>query len=50
MPGAHVELELAGAAADTRIPALRPHPQGCPACHDDHASRYALRQAELPPG
>jgi hypothetical protein len=32
----YVELELAGADADRRIPGMREHLQGCPACHEDH--------------
>jgi hypothetical protein len=42
MLDAYVELELAGAAADTHIPGMRPHLQGCSACHDDHDSLLAL--------
>jgi hypothetical protein len=38
----YVELELAGAAADTHIPGMRPHLQGCSACQDDHDSLLAL--------
>ena len=34
----YVELELAGADADARIPGMRAHLEGCPACHEDHAS------------
>jgi hypothetical protein len=34
----YVELELAGADADRRIPGMRAHLQGCPACHEDHES------------
>jgi hypothetical protein len=34
----YVELELAGADADTRLPGMRAHLQGCPACHEDHES------------
>jgi hypothetical protein len=49
MLDAYVELELAGAAADTQIPGMRPHLHGCQACRDDHDSLYALLQAG-PPG
>jgi hypothetical protein len=49
MLDSYVELELAGAAADTQIPGMRPHLDGCPACRDDHDSLYALLQA-APPG
>ena len=34
----YVDLELAGADADRRIPGMREHLQGCPACHEDHES------------
>jgi hypothetical protein len=34
----YVELELTGAAADEAIPGMRAHLEGCPACHEDHAS------------
>jgi hypothetical protein len=34
----YVELELAGADADRRLPGMREHLQGCPACHEDHES------------
>ena len=33
-----VELELAGLDADAAVPGLRAHLEGCPACHEDHAS------------
>jgi hypothetical protein len=42
----YVELELAGADADARIPGLRTHLDGCPACREDHESLYALVAAE----
>jgi hypothetical protein len=34
----HVDLELAGEDADTRLPGMREHLQGCPACREDHES------------
>ena len=34
----YVDLELAGADADSRLPGMREHLQGCPACHEDHES------------
>jgi hypothetical protein len=34
----YVELELAGEDADARLPGMRAHLQGCPACHEDHES------------
>jgi len=39
---AYVELELSGADADARIPGLRAHLHGCPACAEDHASLLAF--------
>jgi hypothetical protein len=37
----YVELELAGADADSAIPGLRTHLQGCPACREDRDSLLA---------
>jgi hypothetical protein len=34
----YVELELAEADADERIPGMRAHLDGCPACGEDHES------------
>ncbi|TML93303.1 MAG: zf-HC2 domain-containing protein [Actinobacteria bacterium] len=34
----YVDLELAGEDADARLPGMREHLQGCPACRDDHES------------
>jgi hypothetical protein len=34
----YVELELQGAPADDRIPGMRAHLEGCPACHEDYES------------
>ncbi|HEX2129902.1 MAG TPA: hypothetical protein VHF58_11875 [Solirubrobacterales bacterium] len=34
----YVELELSGADADTELPGMRAHLEGCPACHEDHES------------
>ena len=34
----YVELELAGVDADRRLPRMREHLQGCPACDEDHKS------------
>jgi hypothetical protein len=44
----YVELELAGADADTRVPGLRTHLRGCPACKEDYESLRALITAESP--
>jgi hypothetical protein len=38
----YVELELAGADADTAVPGLRAHLDGCPACREEHESLKAL--------
>lgn len=38
----YVELELRGADADSAIPGMRAHLEGCPACHEDHESLRAL--------
>jgi anti-sigma factor RsiW len=35
---AYVELELAGEPADERVPGMRAHLDGCPACAEDFAS------------
>ena len=34
----YVELSLAGEAADARVPGMRAHLDGCPACAEDFAS------------
>ena len=34
----YVELELAGADADARLPGMHAHLDGCPACREDHES------------
>jgi hypothetical protein len=38
----YVELELAGAPADDRIPGMRPHLEGCPTCQEDYESLREL--------
>jgi hypothetical protein len=38
----YVELELVGSNADEAIPGMRAHLEGCPACHEDHASLQAF--------
>ena len=45
----YVELELAGRDADTAVPGMRAHLQGCPACHEDHDSLAALVGSERQP-
>jgi len=42
----YVELELAEAHADEKVPGMRAHLQGCPACHDDHESLLAFVAAD----
>jgi hypothetical protein len=42
----YVELELRGEPADERIPGLRAHLEGCPACHEDYESLRALVQSD----
>ena len=37
-----VELEASGADADSRIPGMRAHLQGCQACAEDYASLREL--------
>jgi hypothetical protein len=39
---AYVELQLAGRDADARMPGMRAHLQGCPACDEDHQSLLAF--------
>ncbi len=34
----YVDLEVAGGDADARLPGMRAHLEGCPACHEDHES------------
>jgi hypothetical protein len=38
----YVELMLAGEPADERVPGMRAHLVGCPACHEDFLSLVAL--------
>jgi hypothetical protein len=42
----HVELTLAGADAETAVPGMAAHLEGCPACHEDHESLMALVAAD----
>jgi hypothetical protein len=44
----YVELELDGADVDARLPGLRTHLRGCPACKEDYESLRALIIAESP--
>ncbi len=40
----YVEAQLAGRDADALVPGMRAHLEGCPACHEEHASLPALLQ------
>ena len=40
----YVDLELQGKPADDRIPGLRAHLEGCPACREDYESLRDLVQ------
>lgn len=42
----YVELELKGADADARVPGMRTHLDGCPACREEHESLRALVAGE----
>ena len=42
----YVELELQGAPADERIPGMRAHLEGCPACNEDYDSLRDLVQSD----
>jgi len=42
----YVELELAGDDAERRIPGMRAHLAGCPACAEDHESLLAFARQE----
>jgi hypothetical protein len=42
----YVELELRSRDADERIPGMRAHLEGCPACHEDYDSLRELVQSE----
>jgi hypothetical protein len=45
----YVELELAGARADTTVPGMRAHLEGCSACAEDRESlRSFLTNREEP--
>ena len=42
----YVDLEVEGLDADARLPGMRAHLAGCPACSEDHESLRALVAAE----
>ena len=43
-----VDAEVAGANADARVPGMRAHLQGCPACHEEYESLRELVTGETP--
>ena len=42
----YVEAELAGEDADARVPGMRTHLEGCPACAEEHDSLRDLMSAQ----
>ena len=38
----YVDLEVADRDADAKLPGMRAHLEGCPACHEDHESLREL--------
>ena len=42
----YVEAELRGEDAEARVPGMRAHLEGCPACHEDHESLLAFVSAQ----
>ena len=40
-------MELAGGDADARIPGMRAHLEGCPACHEEYESLRELARSEF---
>jgi hypothetical protein len=42
----YVDLEVRGLDADARLPGLRAHLAGCPACHEDHESLLEFVRSE----
>jgi hypothetical protein len=42
----YVDLEARRADADARLPGMRAHLEGCPACREDHDSLLALVTAD----
>ena len=41
-----LELQLGGPDADARVPGMRAHLEGCPACREEHESLRALLAAD----
>jgi anti-sigma factor RsiW len=42
----YVDVEVEGGDADARIPGMREHLQGCPACRDEHEALLALAASD----
>jgi hypothetical protein len=42
----YVELELQGKPADSEIPGMRPHLEGCPTCREEYDSLRELVSGE----
>jgi anti-sigma factor RsiW len=42
----YVDLQVAGEGADARVPGMRAHLRGCPACREDHESLRAFVEAD----
>jgi hypothetical protein len=40
-----VDLEVGGGSAEEKIPGMRPHLEGCPACHEEYESLRELVRA-----
>lgn len=45
----YVDLEVAGHDAETAIPGMQAHLEGCPACAEDHDSLRELVESESNP-
>jgi hypothetical protein len=45
----YVDLELGGADPDARLPGMRAHLDGCPACNEDHQSLRELAGSDRRP-
>ena len=42
----YVESEFKGQPAEERVPGMRAHLEGCPACHEEYESLRALLRSE----
>jgi hypothetical protein len=45
----YVDLELRGVDADSAIPGMRPHLEGCPTCAEEYASLCVLANGHISP-